>query len=209
MTDPRDRPYVAGLLVLTVATGVVDAVSYLALDQVFTGNMTGNVLFVGFAAGGAGGIPLLNNVVALVAFVLGAALCGVLLRGRADDVRMPRRALGVLTGGAVPVVAGGALWLAVGRLPTPGVLALTAALALVMCAQAVAARGAHVQDVSTVVVTTTLVNLALSSRSRAVPERARPDARGPCSRWARARPSAPSSCGRGPVRPACCWRASS
>ncbi len=76
MTDPRDRPYVAGLLVLTVATGVVDAVSYLALDQVFTGNMTGNVLFVGFAAAGAGGIPLLNNVVALVAFVLGAALCG-------------------------------------------------------------------------------------------------------------------------------------
>ncbi|KFD43282.1 hypothetical protein IU11_12880, partial [Cellulosimicrobium sp. MM] len=67
MTDPRDRPYVAGLLVLTVATGVVDAVSYLALDQVFTGNMTGNVLFVGFAAAGAGGIPLLNNVVALVA----------------------------------------------------------------------------------------------------------------------------------------------
>ncbi len=33
----RDRPYV-GPLVLTVATGVVDAVSYLALDQVFTGN---------------------------------------------------------------------------------------------------------------------------------------------------------------------------
>ena len=163
MTDPRDRPYVAGLLVLTVATGVVDAVSYLALDQVFTGNMTGNVLFVGFAAAGAGGIPLLNNVVALVAFVLGAALCGVLLRGRADDARMPRRALGVLAGGAVLVVAGGALWLAVGRPPTPAVLALTAALALVMGAQAVAARGAHVQDVSTVVVTTTLVNLALSS----------------------------------------------
>ncbi|WP_043652631.1 YoaK family protein [Cellulosimicrobium cellulans] len=163
MTDPRDRPYVAGLLVLTVATGVVDAVSYLALDQVFTGNMTGNVLFVGFAAAGAGGIPLLNNVVALVAFVLGAALCGVLLRGRADDARMPRRALGVLAGGAVLVVAGGALWLVVGRLPTPGVLALTAALALAMGAQAVAARGAHVQDVSTVVVTTTLVNLALSS----------------------------------------------
>ncbi len=98
----------------------------------------------------------------------------MLLRGRADDVRMPRRALGVLAGGAVPVVAGGALWLALGRLPTPGVLALTAALALVMCAQAVAARGAHVQDVSTVVVTTTLVNLALSSRSRAVPERRGP-----------------------------------
>ena len=44
----RDAPYLVGLFALTVATGVVDAVSYLALDHVVTGNMTVNVLFVGF-----------------------------------------------------------------------------------------------------------------------------------------------------------------
>jgi hypothetical protein len=34
---------------MTATTGIVDAVSLLALGQVFTTNMTGNVLFLGFA----------------------------------------------------------------------------------------------------------------------------------------------------------------
>jgi uncharacterized membrane protein YoaK (UPF0700 family) len=37
------------LLVLTAVTGVVDAVSILALGRVFVANMTGNVVFAGFA----------------------------------------------------------------------------------------------------------------------------------------------------------------
>jgi uncharacterized membrane protein YoaK (UPF0700 family) len=41
------------LLGLTVVTGVVDAVSFLGLGHVFTANMTGNVVFLGFALGGA------------------------------------------------------------------------------------------------------------------------------------------------------------
>lgn len=163
MTDQRDRRYVAGLLVLTVATGVVDAVSYLALDQVFTGNMTGNVLFVGFGVAGAGGVPLLNNAVALGSFAVGATLCGAFLRRRDDGVRMPRAGLLALGGGAVLVLAGASLWLAAGDLPRGWVLVVTAALAVVMGGQAVAVRGARVQDLSTVVVTTTLVNLALRS----------------------------------------------
>jgi len=43
-----ERKYSAALLILTAATGAIDGVSYLALDRVFTGNMTGNVLFIGF-----------------------------------------------------------------------------------------------------------------------------------------------------------------
>ena len=51
MTDHALRPRlsVVALLLLTTATGAIDAVSYLGLDRVFTGNMTGNVLFLGFA----------------------------------------------------------------------------------------------------------------------------------------------------------------
>src|SRR3954467_7490758 len=45
---PRHGPLPALLLVLTVATGVVDAVSILALGRVFIANMTGNVVFIGF-----------------------------------------------------------------------------------------------------------------------------------------------------------------
>ncbi len=43
------------LLVLTMATGVSDAVSILGLGRVFVANMTGNVVFVGFALAGAPG----------------------------------------------------------------------------------------------------------------------------------------------------------
>ena len=41
------------LILLTVVTGVVDAVAYLRLGHVFVANMTGNIVFLGFAAGGA------------------------------------------------------------------------------------------------------------------------------------------------------------
>lgn len=53
--DPAGRhgPLPPLLLVLTVVTGLVDAVSYLELGRVFVANMTGNVVFTGFALAGA------------------------------------------------------------------------------------------------------------------------------------------------------------
>jgi hypothetical protein len=48
--DARHGPLPLLLIVLTVVTGVVDAVSYFKLGHVFVANMTGNVLFLGFAA---------------------------------------------------------------------------------------------------------------------------------------------------------------
>ena len=50
--------------------------TYFALDRVFTGNMTGNVLFLGFALVGVPGIPFLNDAIALVGFVLGSMIGG-------------------------------------------------------------------------------------------------------------------------------------
>ena len=43
-----ERLTVVGLLLLTFATGIVDAVSVLVLGHVFVANMTGNVIFLGF-----------------------------------------------------------------------------------------------------------------------------------------------------------------
>ena len=55
LADPGFGPLPALLLILTAVSGVVDAVSILSLGRVFVANMTGNVVFVGFAiAGGAG-----------------------------------------------------------------------------------------------------------------------------------------------------------
>ena len=64
---------IVSLAALTVVSGVVDAVSYLGLGHVFTANMTGNVVLVGFAAAGAPGFSVAASLTALGVFVIGAA----------------------------------------------------------------------------------------------------------------------------------------
>ncbi|MBO9532107.1 MAG: DUF1275 domain-containing protein [Solirubrobacteraceae bacterium] len=64
------------LLLLTFATGVIDAVSYLAIGSVFTANMTGNLALIGFALGGAPGFSISRTVASLGAFAAGAVIAG-------------------------------------------------------------------------------------------------------------------------------------
>src|SRR5690348_7129783 len=64
------------LLAMTFTTGIVDAASFLALGHVFTANMTGNIVLLGFALGGAAGLSAPRSVLALGAFVLGAFVGG-------------------------------------------------------------------------------------------------------------------------------------
>jgi uncharacterized membrane protein YoaK (UPF0700 family) len=64
------------LTVLTIVSGVVDAVSYLGLGHVFTANMTGNVVVLGFAAAGAKGFSIAASLTSLGSFLLGAAVAG-------------------------------------------------------------------------------------------------------------------------------------
>ncbi|MFE7273401.1 YoaK family protein [Streptomyces sp. NPDC057623] len=60
------------LIVLTAVTGIVDAVAFLGLGQVFTAFMTGNILFLGFAAAGGEGLTPLGSLTALAGFAVGA-----------------------------------------------------------------------------------------------------------------------------------------
>src|SRR5215470_3407926 len=69
-----------GLLVLTAVSGTVDAVSFLGLGHVFTANMTGNVVFLAFAAAGAPGISIGHSFTALVTFLGGAVVGGYFCR---------------------------------------------------------------------------------------------------------------------------------
>jgi uncharacterized membrane protein YoaK (UPF0700 family) len=73
---PQVEPLPLLLLVLTITTGLLDAVSFLGLGRVFTVNMTGNVVFLGFALGGASGIAVTSSLIAIGAFVIGAVLGG-------------------------------------------------------------------------------------------------------------------------------------
>jgi uncharacterized membrane protein YoaK (UPF0700 family) len=82
---PQHGPLPVLLLVLTLNTGVVDAVSILSLGRVFIANMTGNVVFVGFALAGAAGFSLSASLWALAGFVAGAYAGGHLIRRRADN----------------------------------------------------------------------------------------------------------------------------
>lgn len=69
-----DRPTIQILVVLTFTAGVFDAVSFLALDQVFVAIITGNLALLGFAIAGAPELSIDGPAVALVAFFVGAAL---------------------------------------------------------------------------------------------------------------------------------------
>ncbi|GGP68038.1 YoaK family protein [Saccharothrix coeruleofusca] len=150
------------MLALTFATGVVDAVGYLRLDQVFAGNMTGNVVILGMAVAGGTGLPVLGPAVALLSFLVGAVAAGRVLRTAAEG--WSHRCTWLL-GGVGLVLVATALGLAVVGVGVPGVRAvLASSLALAMGAQAATARHLAVKDVTTVVVTSTLTGLAADSR---------------------------------------------
>jgi uncharacterized membrane protein YoaK (UPF0700 family) len=72
------------LFLLTAITGIVDAVSFLGLGRVFTANMTGNVVLLGFPLTGAPGVSVSRSSVALLAFFLGAVAGGRLAESVAD-----------------------------------------------------------------------------------------------------------------------------
>lgn len=80
------RSLVAALLALTFATGLIDAVSFLALGQVFTANMTGNVALLGFAPFSPE-LSVPRSLAALALFLAGAMLGGKLA---ARMTRSPR-----------------------------------------------------------------------------------------------------------------------
>ncbi|MCL8010234.1 YoaK family protein [Streptomyces sp. AS02] len=84
----RSDPLPKVLIALTAVTGIVDAVAFLGLGQVFTAFMTGNILFLGFAAAGGEGLAPMGSLTALAGFVTGAVAGSRL--GVAEAAR-PRR----------------------------------------------------------------------------------------------------------------------
>jgi len=72
------RSTYAVLISLTVTTGVIDAASYIGLGHVFTANMTGNIVLLGFGLAGAGHLPVLAPLVSLASFLVGSRIGGVL-----------------------------------------------------------------------------------------------------------------------------------
>jgi uncharacterized membrane protein YoaK (UPF0700 family) len=61
---------------MTLVSGLVDAFSFLVLGHVFVANMTGNVIFLGFALAGERGFSITASLLALTAFWIGATING-------------------------------------------------------------------------------------------------------------------------------------
>ena len=102
------RLLLATLLVLTVVSGLVDAVSYLGLGHVFTANMTGNVVLLGFAAAGASGFSAPACLTSLGTFLVGAAAAGRIARRLGSRRRLLAVAMAteaVVTGAAAIIAA--------------------------------------------------------------------------------------------------------
>ena len=163
LADERHGPLPALLLALTVLTGVVDAVSILSLGRVFVANMTGNVVFVGFAIGDAPGFSLGASLSALAGFLVGAFGGGwAVSRVGANRAALVRNA--VAAESALLIIAL-VVAIAVGT-PFRGVArdALAAMLAMAMGLQNAAARRLSVPDLTTTVLTMTLTGLAADAR---------------------------------------------
>jgi uncharacterized membrane protein YoaK (UPF0700 family) len=150
------------LIVLTVVTGVVDALAYLRLGHVFVANMTGNVVFLGFAAAGAGGLSVPGSLLALGFFLCGGIAAGR-LAGRLGDDRRHVLQVAVtvelfLAAAAVVVAA-----YAGQNLDAGSRYALIALLGLAMGVQNATARRLAVADLTTTVLTLTLTGIAADS----------------------------------------------
>jgi uncharacterized membrane protein YoaK (UPF0700 family) len=156
------HPLARALLVLTFTTGLVDAVSYLGLGHVFTANMTGNIVFLGFGIAGGTGLPVLAPIISLAAFLVGAAAGGG-LASRLEGQHASHFA-GAL--GAEMLLIGIAAIVAIvvdvqpDRLSGYVVIAL---LALAMGTRNATVRGLGVPDLTTTVLTMTLTGLAAES----------------------------------------------
>jgi uncharacterized membrane protein YoaK (UPF0700 family) len=157
-----DGPLPVLLVALTVVTGLVDAFSYLVLGRVFVANMTGNIVFLGFALAGAPGFSISTSVVALLAFTIGAAAGGRL------GLRLGARRGHLLAWGsaieasllALAAIAAGLGW----PDSEPGRALLVVPLAIALGVQNATARRLAVPDLTTTVLTLTLTGIAADGR---------------------------------------------
>jgi len=165
LDKPPASPLPWLLLLLSVTTGLVDAISVLGLGKVFTANMTGNIVFLGFAASGAPGFKVAPYVFAIASFMVGALIAGRVGRHHAG---LPLRRW-LLTAASVEAIL---LWIAAGvatgfdgvtQAPDSSVYIIITLTGLAMGFRNATIRQLKVPDLTTTVLTLTITGLAADS----------------------------------------------
>lgn len=178
-SGPGWGPLPETLLTLTLVTGLVDAVSILALGRVFVANMTGNVVFAGFAIAGAPGFSLGTSLFALAGFLIGAYVGGLMTSRVGHDRALHLRAAAAAEFGllAIAVIvaelsgcAGATTGLAdiakgADAIGTGIAYVLALVLAIAMGIQNSMARKLAVPDLTTTVLTMTLTGIGADPRT--------------------------------------------
>src|SRR5712692_2075069 len=162
--SPSDAPFpvIATLFGLTFVTGLIDALSFLGLGHVFTANMTGNVVFVGFALGGATDVSVLRSLAALGAFASGSVVGGIVTSRRP---RTPARHLLIAMYAEILLlsVAVTAALVTGNEVTSVSVYLLIVSTAVAMGLRNAVVRKLAVPDLTTTVLTMTITGLAADS----------------------------------------------
>jgi uncharacterized membrane protein YoaK (UPF0700 family) len=151
------------LVAMTLITGLVDAFSYLVLGHVFVANMTGNVVFLAFASAGASGFSILASLVALGSFVLGS-LCGGLLGSRLGQHRGHLLSVTAVLQTLLLSVSAVLAALSGNPVPTGYSYGLIIVLGIATGLQNATARKLAVPDLTTTVLTLTIVGIGADNR---------------------------------------------
>jgi len=154
------------LYIATATTGLIDAISYLALGHVFTANMTGNVVFLAFAVAGAPGLSITRSLTALVAFLIGALIGGRAATRLSERVRPNWITTALIMESVLLLVA--TLTASINfrnssgsALPLYSIIVLTA---LAMGIRNATVRKMAIPDLTTTVLTLTITGFAADSR---------------------------------------------
>jgi uncharacterized membrane protein YoaK (UPF0700 family) len=146
---------------LTVSSGAVDAISFLALGKVFSAFMTGNIAFFGLRVAGAshapGGVAIF---VSMAAFAVGVYLSTKIVKLPEGSCLWPKQVTLALGISLIAHSVFLAVWFASNGQPTNDVAhVLLGSWAFAMGMQSAAVRTLHVEGVFTTAATATIIFL--------------------------------------------------
>jgi uncharacterized membrane protein YoaK (UPF0700 family) len=145
---------------LTVSSGAIDAITFIALGKVFVAFMTGNIAFLCLRIAGAGGPGSLAVLVSMTAFALGVYVSARIVKPTEISRVWPRQVTLALGLSLIAHAGYLAVWLASNAQPSTDVAHILLGLwGLPMGMQSSAVRRLKVEGVFTTAATATIIFL--------------------------------------------------
>ena len=146
---------------LTVSSGAIDAISFLALGKVFTAFMTGNIAFLGLWVSRNSAPDLVSILSAMVAFALGVIASTRIVRSIKDPVFWSHRITVALAVSLIAQAIFIGIWFVADGHPSTNIIHyLLGFWAFAMGIQSAAVRRLRVEGVFTTAATATFIFLA-------------------------------------------------